>query len=127
MIELAIAMLSGVCGWSMADTLDRCSSMGYPTSYNDNSTERQDMNRNRFRYRPQSSWIRREHRPRQVASKILIHEGANLGESLTPWLQMCVPQRPGMNHVWPHLEGHGHIGGSCGGRKAYGIRKQGFI
>ena len=57
---------------------------------------------------------------------MLLHEGPGLGESLTPRLQMRVPQRPGMDHVRPHLERHRHIRGSRGSRQARRVRKQGF-
>src|SRR5215203_4729375 len=57
---------------------------------------------------------------------MLMHEGPGLGESLTSGLQMRVPQRPGMDHIRPHLESDRHI--SCARRrcKARGVLKQRF-
>ena len=57
-------------------------------------------------------------------SKAFADELSSVAERPAAGFQMRVPQVPRMNHVWPDLQRHAHIGGTGCGGEACGVREQ---
>ena len=56
-------------------------------------------------------------------SEMFAHEGARASESLPAWLQTGIPQMPGVDHMGPDLQAHGHVSLTCRGGKPYRVIK----
>ena len=59
-----------------------------------------------------------------LVSEAFADEHSGVAERPAAGFQMRVPQVPRMNHVWPDLQRHAHIGGTGCGGEARGVREQ---
>ncbi len=57
---------------------------------------------------------------------MFLEERARVRERAPSRIELCVPQRPRMDHVGPDFEGRGNVGLAGRGGEADGVVEQGF-
>jgi Major Facilitator Superfamily len=138
MLLLAIGFFVMGSGLALPYALDRLGAGGFRRSADD------DCARRHYRRRPQPQDFRDgigggvpysvsdtavpapTRSSNEGFSKMTPHERARVRERAAPRLQMCIPQMPCTDHVWPDFQGYGHIGGAQHGGKTRGVVKQRF-
>jgi hypothetical protein len=64
------------------------------------------------------------HKPCSASSDVSVEKLRRFCQRTASVLELCIPQWPCVNHMWPNFKCHIDVGGSGRGGEQRGIRKQ---